>query len=93
MEPKFLVKERIGPMEQGTRAGEYLEAGEVVSADAFHSELSIAILQGVGAIESADAEAVRADAVSDESSTRTSTTLSAPLNLEDEHGTDNSNGD
>lgn len=89
MAQKFLVKERIGPMEQGTRAGEYLEAGEVVSADAFHSELSIAILQGVGAIENADANAAQAA----EAELDAQLAEIRALNSEDEHGTHDSNGD
>lgn len=45
----YRIVDRIGPMEGGARDGEYLEAGEVVSADAFRAE-SIPVLLEVGVI-------------------------------------------
>jgi len=77
MEHEFLVMDRIGPLDVGARAGQYLEAGDSAWESDFAPE-SIARLVEVGALVPMGGIAVHVVRVDDAE--------------EMEHGTDDSNG-
>lgn len=57
----YKVIDRIGPMEEGVRAGTYLEAGEVVDESIFVAE-HLPLLVGVGVLVEATLEDIAQDA-------------------------------
>lgn len=73
----FVVASRVGPLEVGERAGQYLEAGERAFESDFAAE-SIARLVELGILEPTGGIAINVTRVQDAE--------------EMEHGTDNSNG-
>lgn len=64
---EFLVLERIGPLETGTRAGVYLEAGDGADRADFASDDNINALMAAGVLTqvSAAATPAHADAAED----------------------------
>jgi hypothetical protein len=51
MTQEFIARDRIGPLEHGPRAGEYIEAGALAFAGDFASDENIQQLIAVGVLE------------------------------------------